>query len=51
MTNFQAEGTAQPCITSALLEKGMSKGKISPEDERVFRDVTGVAFGGELGIL
>ena len=25
----------------------MSKGKVSPEDERLFKDVTGVAFGGE----
>ena len=47
----QTEGTAQPCITSALLETAMSKGKVSPEDERLFKDVTGVAFGGKLVCL
>ena len=29
----------------------MSKGKVSPEDERLFKDVTGVAFGGKLVCL
>ena len=47
MSIAQAEGTAQPCVTSALLEKATTNGKVSLEDERLFRDVTGVAFGGK----
>ena len=43
----QASGDAQPSITSSLVEKSIREhGSVSSEDEEIFKDVTGLAYGG-----
>ncbi|KAH9847427.1 O-methylsterigmatocystin oxidoreductase [Lenzites betulinus] len=40
-----AQGTARPCVVTSLVEEAMQRdGKISPEDDECFRDVTGLAY-------
>ncbi|PIL23560.1 cytochrome P450 [Ganoderma sinense ZZ0214-1] len=39
------QGNAKPCMTTTLLERAASKGPLSPEEDQLFEDVAGLAYG------
>ncbi|KAM5531521.1 hypothetical protein V8D89_014786, partial [Ganoderma adspersum] len=44
-TRIQAQGIAKSCMTTTLLERAASKGRLSPDEDQLFEDVAGLAYG------